>query len=358
MNILIVTGAFGMGHRMAAEAVKDELGELYPGMKIDVVDLLRDMYPKCGSLVYKGFELVVGKCPKIFNAVTELDRGSGRLVQMLLLYAGLERMTDVYRPDVVIATCPVISAALGEYKQRFGKSFRLVTYITDIFLHPEWISKYADAYAVGDEMVRQALIAKGIDADRIFVCGLPVRKAFRAASDSTENQRKEILIMGGGLGLIKNIENFLTNFKFHREIHVTIVTGKNIRLFERLSRFAEDMPNVEICGYIEDIERYYERADLIVTKPGGITMFEAIYTGTPMLVTSPALIQEKANARFISEKHIGRVVSDENSTGAAALQMLGDDREREYIKASMKRIKQDIRPHGMKDILDRCEAGA
>lgn len=114
---------------------------------------------------------------------------------------------------------------------------------------------------------------------------------------------------------------------------------KSIRLFERLSRFAEDMSNVEVCGYIEDIERYYERADLIVTKLGGITMFEAIYTGTPMLLTSPALIQEKANARYIFEKHIGRVISDENSVSTAALQMLGDDHEKAYIKASMKRIK-------------------
>lgn len=168
------------------------------------------------------------------------------------------------------------------------------------------------------------LIDNGIDAEKIFVCGLPVRKAFRAGADSAGNQQKEILIMGGGLGLIKNIENFLTNFKFHSEIHVTIVTGKNIRIYEQLSRFADDMPNVEICGYIEDIERYYGKADLIVTKPGGITMFEAIYTGTLMLVTSPELIQEKANARFISEKHIGRVVSDEKGAGAAALQMLGD----------------------------------
>lgn len=70
------------------------------------------------------------------------------------------------------------------------------------------------------------MIAKGIDTDRSFVCGLPVRKAIRVAADSTGEHRKEILIMGGGIGLRKNIENFLTNFKFRREIHVTIVTGK------------------------------------------------------------------------------------------------------------------------------------
>ena len=51
--------------------------------------------------------------------------------------------------------------------------------------------------------------------------------------------------------------------------------------------------------YTNKINEYMRNADLIVSKSGGITLFEAIYSETPIYVVNPFLMQEVKNARFI-----------------------------------------------------------
>ena len=53
-----------------------------------------------------------------------------------------------------------------------------------------------------------------------------------------------------------------------------------------------------------------EESDLIITKPGGATLFEAIYANTPVIVKSPKVGQEIENAKFIIDKGIGLIYND------------------------------------------------
>lgn len=49
------------------------------------------------------------------------------------------------------------------------------------------------------------------------------------------------------------------------------------------------------------------RSDLMLTKPGGITMFEAIFSGLPLLAWAPYLAQERENAQFLTAAGVGLV---------------------------------------------------
>ena len=70
----------------------------------------------------------------------------------------------------------------------------------------------------------------------------------------------------------------------------------------------EKYPQMEILGLIEDVEVYMKRADLLVTKAGGVTTFEAIASNTPLYILKPFLEQEFGNAKYIEEHNIGRVL--------------------------------------------------
>ena len=57
MNILILTGKFGMGHLSAANALREQLGQ--DGHRADVVDLFEYALPERASAMYWCFTVLV-----------------------------------------------------------------------------------------------------------------------------------------------------------------------------------------------------------------------------------------------------------------------------------------------------------
>jgi UDP-N-acetylglucosamine:LPS N-acetylglucosamine transferase len=83
------------------------------------------------------------------------------------------------------------------------------------------------------------------------------------------------------------------------------IAGKNKKLYDELK---EKYKNIEVLGYTEDISHYMRLSDVIISKPGGMTLFESIYCITPMFIIRPELMQEMYNARYIEEEGIGKVI--------------------------------------------------
>ena len=83
------------------------------------------------------------------------------------------------------------------------------------------------------------------------------------------------------------------------DVHTTVITGENRELFDKLNGKYE---NVDVLGYCNDVYRYMAKSDMLISKAGGVTLFEAIYSETPMLVIDPFLSQEKTNAMSVSEQ--------------------------------------------------------
>lgn len=105
--------------------------------------------------------------------------------------------------------------------------------------------------------------------------------------------------MGGGLGLIPEADALLEALGRDASLHVTVIAGRNEAL---LRRVRERFPQVEAVGYTDRVEQYMGRADLVITKSGGITTFEAIYAQTPLYVLRPFLVQETGNAASSSAR--------------------------------------------------------
>ena len=124
-------------------------------------------------------------------------------------------------------------------------------------------------------------------------------------ADTGTHTKKRLLIMGGGLGLVPGGSRLLKRLNEETCFEVTLITGKNRSLEKRARR---KYKNINVVGFTDKIADYMAAADLVLTKPGGITTFEAIASRTPMYIADPFLEQEMGNARFIESKNIGRVV--------------------------------------------------
>ena len=337
MNILILTGKFGMGHLSAANALREQL--IQDGHQAHVVDLFEYANPELAPAMYRAFNLLVtfgGAFYNLYHVLTADNAGDNRGDGLL---RALDALLDEYRPDVVVSTHPICSAAMSRYKEEGPSDLPLVTCVTDVTCHSEWIHPGTDCYLVASETVRQGLAAKGVDPNLVVASGIPVSGRFRPAHRD-RSRRRELLIMGGGLGLMPRRDSFYQALNALPGVHTTILTGRNEKLFQRLDGKYE---NIEAVPFTTQVEQYMARAHLMLSKPGGITCFEAIAARLPILAWQPFLKQEQENADFLVCRGMARIAAkDESACLAAIRETIYDDQALSAMEQAMERTSAQL----------------
>ena len=340
-----------MGHVKCAEAITEEIYASRPDASVTTVDVMDYLFPHLSKAIYKGFSLLVTKLPGMYN---HLNRAAGKHAGVPMkktIAAKLDRLIAETQPDLIISNLPVCSKYISAYKELRVCTVPLFTYITDITVHDEWIADKTDLYFVGDESTGNVLISKGVSAEKIVVSGIPVKRVFKSAfkdgtlkdqekADTGTHTKKRLLIMGGGLGLVPGGSRLLKRLNEESCFEVTLITGKNRSLEKRARR---KYKNINVVGFTDKIADYMAAADLVLTKPGGITTFEAIASRTPMYIVDPFLEQEMGNARFIESKNIGRVVwSRDCDVASDIINFLKDTALIDTMKENMAKLCQSF----------------
>ncbi len=339
MNILIITGTFGMGHIIASDAIKQEIQDIYPDANIQILDYIDALFPYVSATFYKSYNAVVRNFPEFFNLAIKASNKFDAVPLKHILSRKFNEVISGFSPDLIITTTPVSSKYLTYYKVK-TKQVPMFTYITDIYCHRQWLSSCTDAYFVGAEKMKYFLISKGVSEENIYVSGVPVRKTFKHDDTDTrgDNKIKRVLIMGGGLGMIPGSEDFMRKLNESDNIRTTVIAGKNRKLHDELK---EKYKNIETFGYIEDISHYMRASDVIISKPGGMTLFESIYCETPLFVIKPELVHEIYNAKYIEEEEIGKIIwNDESDVFTELEKMLFDKNEYNKMQLKLMSIKE------------------
>ena len=157
--------------------------------------------------------------------------------------------------------------------------------------------------------------------------------------------------MGGGLGLLPRDSRFYQELSALPNTHITIITGRNEKLFKRLYGRWE---NIQVVGYTDHVWDYMSRADLIVTKPGGITLFETIFAQVPILTWPPALQQERNNARWLVREGIGWVAGEDCVKDIALL--LEHDYALQAARTRMGQLKGQLEAESLNHMMEAIVA--
>lgn len=321
MNVLIFTGKFGLGHVAAARALRQEIINRDPNAAVTIVDIIEDCCPQLRHLVYGCFDFTVNYCSGVYNL---LNRMAGRYGASPMKHIAVQKVDKLIRDgsaDLILSTLPLCSQYITAYKRATGSDIPLYTYVTDISAHSEWVTPGTDCYFVGDETTRLQLLRQGVPASRIVVSGIPVGRDFRPRAKA-ETGKKELLVMGGGLGLLPDADAALDALAKEPDIHVTVITGTNEALRKQLTAA---YPGFTVLGYTHRVADYMTQADLLLTKAGGSTTFEAIHSGTPLCLLHPFLMQEQANADYVARNGFGYVLAEKGQQGREILALLRDD---------------------------------
>lgn len=139
-----------------------------------------------------------------------------------------------------------------------------------------------------------------------------------------------------------DLKELLEKLHSMQGVESVVITGKNHKMYEEWVNRYED---VEVLGYTENISRYMRGADLVITKAGGITLFEILHSQVPLFVIHPFLEQEMNNARYAAEKGFAKVVWGKHEDYIPELEKLLNDRK------LLKQMDENVR-HARKEMID------
>lgn len=179
MNVLILTGYFGMGHYSVAEALKQEIQLLHKDSNIEIVDIIQYIFPTHDKVIYSAFNMLVTRWSNVYNFFYKYSDKFSINISKSFYMKKLDKLFLNNNPDIVICTLPLSAKYISKYKTIRGLDIPLLTCITDIFCHKEWINKNTDCYLVGAKEVRENLVNKGVEEEKIYVTGIPVKEMFK-----------------------------------------------------------------------------------------------------------------------------------------------------------------------------------
>jgi processive 1,2-diacylglycerol beta-glucosyltransferase len=331
-KVLLFTASFGNGHNQVSHALKHTFQEFGIGT-VDIYDLYAEAYPywnEAAKFLYKQSFSVGSSLYKMF--FYGMDRIYSTKAGKLYCRIGekkLEAIIEEKQPDIVITTFPV--STVPEWRRRSGRSFKIYTVITDYCLHSTWVHPEIDRYYAATEDVKQKIMASGVPCDKVYVSGIPIRKAFETEQSKSQllrkynlnPQAKRLLIMAGAQGVVKNIKWIAAQLLEQSDIELVIVCGKNEQLYNQLHKLQLRYHNqLKLFGYMEDVHELYELADIMITKPGGITLSETIATKLPTILYRPVPGQEKENSLYFCKIGASITVRDKESIVTEALHLL------------------------------------
>ena len=323
MKILILSASIGSGHTKAAQALKKILGD-----SAQVVDFMAKEISLLNWLTKKFYLAALKFIPDLYDRIYKFADGkkvgvSTRFLSSALMYLPFARLLNKFRPDVVICTHPFPEAAASLWKFLHAKSeknFLLAAVLTDYSLHEIWIFGEVDAYFVATEEMKLELAAHCRAGQKIFATGIPIDEKFSFAKKFSDSPRTKILIMGGGLGLGSIEETLLELDKIKSPLKISVVAGQNENLSARLKKLREKISHeVEVLGYVSDVDKLMAAADLLITKPGALTITEAFAAGLPLILHAPIPGPEFKNAIYavnhgaaisVGDKKISEVVEE------------------------------------------------
>jgi processive 1,2-diacylglycerol beta-glucosyltransferase len=317
-RILILTLSVGTGHVRAAEVLQRTFHDCIDPVEIRLLDALKVARSWFLTLYVHSYWWLLRYAPGVWRWLFErrqkkLHRATAPNWVFRHGCREVLEQLKAYAPHLVVVNeiGAVEIAALGKREGWFYAPILAVQ--TDFQTEPPWVQAEVDIYCVGSEEARSQLVSWGTSPNRILVCGIPVDPVFGAPFDKVElrralgleGQRRIVLVMGGGMGPapLDAIVESLESCRF--PLQVLVVAGQDRTLRQALERLRPKLAlDLQVFGWTETVPQLMAVADLLITKPGGLTTAEALSAGLPMIVTHPIPGPEERHVRYLAQQGV------------------------------------------------------
>ena len=370
MKVLIFTVTAGEGHNVTANALKEALTAR--GADAVIVNMYEATNRFIHLLSAKGYLFVTRRLNRLHGAVYGmLEKRKANAYKKSLTrssYKGMakkaKKLIDAIAPDVIVSTHTYASMVLDIAKQSCGLTVKTVTVETDFTMHPcSEESLRADRLVIACEALIPLAKKKGFADAQILPIGIPIRPAFTVSRTKREAREAfgldpalpTLLLAGGSMGhgnqvkLLSRIDASPLSFQ------IAVVCGSNARAKRKIDSVKWKHP-IYNPGFTDRMDLLMDAADLLISKPGGLTASEALAKKLPLVISDRIHGQETRNTDFLVAHGAAFVPKKGETVADAALALLADTTRLEEARRRAETIRKPFSTASLCDALFQlCE---
>ena len=354
-KILIISSDTGGGHRSAAAAIVAGVQKFFNGQSyaVRVVRAIEESYGGTEKLV-RFYNWVLRHkqhwMKYVYWAVNRF-RPETRNFFYRRTVGYVSDLFDRWCPHVVVSVHPLTQHAIARVLKELGLADKipLITVVTDpcYGFWRGWACDDVQLYLVASEEARQQLIDYGVAPERIKISGMPIHPKFHSMNEQAARAARSALGLdphkftvfvnagwaGGG-----NIPQIFREFaKGDLNVQGIFLAGRNEELRVEAEKVAAKSKfPIKVIGYSEHIEQLMTAANVMVSKLGGLTTFEAFACRVPIIAdaTTEPMPQEAGAASMIVRRGAGVLLDRATDIVPVIRRMLDDSKHYATMRAA------------------------
>ena len=355
MKVLILTVPAGGGHYHTAKAIKEHLSR-DAKTECRILDVAKHGNKFVSAVISKGYVLVSTYLPWgyrfFYNLMDKRTRHSYTFVSYLLDLLLGKKLTEYikeYKPEVIVSTHLFATVVLNLQAKKHKTDAKLISIITDFTVHPMWEQAKSDYFITASELLNDEAEKKFTTTQNVLPLGIPIKSSFiqtmpkdDACKKANIENKFTVLVMMGSFGygnaagkIIQKLDNLEEDFQ------IIVVCGSNERMKKKIEsqNFKKE---VIVYGFCENISELMDCCDCIVTKPGGLSLSEALAKNTPIILTNAIPGHEERNLKLIKKCGAGVCINRRFTVDKAVSKLINSEQYREeLIKNSRDLAKPD-----------------
>jgi UDP-N-acetylglucosamine:LPS N-acetylglucosamine transferase len=328
-KILILSSDTGGGHRSAAQALVDGFTRFWNGesLTIRTIRAIEDSHHIADKLVglYNWLLRHRQSWMKYFYWLINRIRPETRDFFYKRCIGYVREHFEKWCPHLVVSVHPLTQHALGRILRELGliDKVPLVTVVTDpcYGFWKGWACEDVSLYLVANEDAKAQLVDYGISPEKIKITGMPVHPKFHEVDEADAKQARSafgldpekftVFVNAGWIGGGNIPAIFRELVRGELDIQAIFLAGRN----DELRKVAEEVAAsarfpVKVIGYSEEIEKLMQSANVMISKLGGLTTFEALACRLPIIAdaTTPPMPQEAGTLKLLLKHGAGTLL--------------------------------------------------
>ena len=305
-KILIVYASFGEGHKRGAQALEN-----LP--QASVCDLLNFAHPLLRKIYSLSYLTITQHFPCLWKGLffcTKKNLFSSWIDRInRLIFASFFKYLRDTCPKIIIVTHFFPSSLIANIKSELN--LKVISIVTDLRVHPLWVSGCVDRYFAALETTKKDLINFGVKNDKIIAGYVPLREGFLRDTSLEPLCRKFYPESRPALIFISSLRGRFSYLKksiqiLLKDFNIFLIYGKN----KRLKKYLEGLnsPYIRFFSFYDEIWELFSASSVIIAKPGGMTVFEGLYGKKPFIFTHYIPGQEKDNMEILIKYGVAKFV--------------------------------------------------
>jgi UDP-N-acetylglucosamine:LPS N-acetylglucosamine transferase len=354
-KILIISSDTGGGHKSAATAIVAGVQKFFGGdsYAVRVVKAVEESHHLSAKMVALYNWVLKNRqhwMKYLYWCVNRFRPESrGYLYRRSLAY--VHELFERWCPHVVVSVHPLTQHAFARVLKELGLAGKipLVTVVTDpcYGFWKGWACDDVTLYLVASEDAKRQLVDYGIRPERIKVSGMPVHPKFELPDErSAQAARRElgldpqkftVFVNAGWVGGGNIPQIFRELVRGELDVQAIFLAGRNEELrTEAESLAASAKFPVKVIGYSEQVEQLMQAANVMVSKLGGLTTFEALACRVPIIAdaTTPPMPQESGAATMLAGRGAGVLLKRAADIVPEVRRMVEDSRYYSKMRAA------------------------